>query len=116
MLCRFRSILFPSVLLCAAVFAIPLPPAFGQEGQEADHEALRRLKANFEQAVNENQLEMLKPHLGRRQSRFERALDRVRKFIRMRRLDLVEEMSGGMPIWTQPPAPPYVMDRGRRRR
>lgn len=38
--------------------APPLPP-----DEEADHEALRRLKDVYEQAVNGNQLDLLAPHL-----------------------------------------------------
>ncbi len=38
--------------------------AFGpQEEEEADHDALRQLKAVFEEAVNQNQLDLLKPYM-----------------------------------------------------
>ena len=37
--------------------------AFGPEEDEADHEALRQLKAVFEEATNNNQLDLLEPYL-----------------------------------------------------
>ena len=41
-------------------------PDFSNEADHADHEALRALKAVFERAVRENQLELLKPYLDER--------------------------------------------------
>jgi ketosteroid isomerase-like protein len=46
-----------SLLLLAAL----APP--GRADEEQDHEALRQLRAVYEQAVNENRLELLAPHL-----------------------------------------------------
>jgi ketosteroid isomerase-like protein len=37
--------------------------SFAQEDDEADHEALRELKAVFEKAASQNQLDLLRPHL-----------------------------------------------------
>jgi hypothetical protein len=48
------------------VLALGAPSLAAQEtlqDEEADHEALRRLRAVVEQAVNENRLELLRPHL-----------------------------------------------------
>jgi ketosteroid isomerase-like protein len=45
--------------------AAPGPAASGAADQEADHAALRRFKPLFEQAINENRLELMRPHLDR---------------------------------------------------
>lgn len=54
--------LFLGLLVPITAFEPPLY-AFGPEEDEADHEALRQLKAVFEDAVNNNQLDLLKPYL-----------------------------------------------------
>src|SRR5262249_36064896 len=41
----------------------PAPPPAAAAGDEAEHAALRQFKALFEKAVNENNLELMKPHL-----------------------------------------------------
>src|SRR5688572_21048855 len=50
--------------LLAALFSLATR-GFAADGDEneADHEALRRLRAVVERAVNENRLELLKPYL-----------------------------------------------------
>src|SRR5688572_3869896 len=52
------AILFGGVMQVVTVW--------GQEGadNEAEHQALRELKAVFEQAASENKLDLLKPHVG----------------------------------------------------
>ena len=50
----------PLFVLCACSWS---PASFAQEGDEADHQALRELRAVFEKAASENQLDLLKPHL-----------------------------------------------------
>lgn len=47
------------LLACLTGVAVGAP----EDPQEADHEALRQLKAVFEQAVNQNQLDLLKPYM-----------------------------------------------------
>ncbi len=42
---------------------------------------------------------------------YEDALDETREFIRGRRASVVKEMSGGMPVWTKRPNPPFVLDK-----
>ena len=55
------------LLLLTVVSAALAAPVLGQqEDDEAEHDALRELKAVFEQAVNETQLDLLKPHLDER--------------------------------------------------
>jgi ketosteroid isomerase-like protein len=51
------------VLILFFMAICPLLKADDASGTEADHEALRGLKAVFEKAVNENNLELLRPHL-----------------------------------------------------
>src|SRR5262249_52687905 len=41
----------------------PAPPPAAAAGDEAEHAALRQFKALFEKAVNENNLDLMKPHL-----------------------------------------------------
>ena len=53
-----------AVLIAIVVLVSGLPPARGQEAaDEADHDALRKLKAVFEEAAGQNKLDLLKPHL-----------------------------------------------------
>ena len=48
-----------------SVVCVSLPAATAADGAaEADHDALRKLRAVVEQAVNENRLDLLKPHLA----------------------------------------------------
>lgn len=49
---------------------------------------------------------MLEPVVPRSQLGFQSAVDRVRDWIEWRRDDVIEEMKGGMPIWTKAPKPP----------
>jgi len=51
---------------------------------------------------------MLKPRLARSQTRSFR-IESIQNFIRNRRGELMEEISGGMPIWTAKPDPPFIM-------
>ena len=51
---------------------------------------------------------MLKPHLTPSQARSFRVKD-IQNFIRTRREELTAEISGGMPIWTAKPDPPFIM-------
>lgn len=55
----FTSVL-PATLL---VFALLTRSGAAQEDGEADHQALRELKALFEKAASENKLDLLRPHL-----------------------------------------------------
>jgi ankyrin repeat protein len=52
---------------------------------------------------------MLNPHLGDSQQEHGRSLDRVRKFIRSRREEIVAEIKAGMPVWTKAPEPPPII-------
>jgi ketosteroid isomerase-like protein len=59
----------PTIAVLLAALAVSLSAAAAQRepAQEPDHEAheaLRALRAVAEQAINENQLELLKPHLA----------------------------------------------------
>jgi ketosteroid isomerase-like protein len=48
-----------------SVLCVGLPAAMAaDDAAEADHDALRKLRAVVEQAINENRLELLKPHLA----------------------------------------------------
>lgn len=58
-LCLFHICTGLGILLQTAVLS-----AAGTDAEEADHEALRDLKRIFEEAVNQNQLDLLKPHLS----------------------------------------------------
>jgi hypothetical protein len=51
---------------------------------------------------------MLKPRLAPSQTRSFRVKG-IQHFIRNRRGELMEEISGGMPIWTAKPDPPFIM-------
>lgn len=55
----------PTGFLLAVLFApwTALSLAAEDEDREADHNALRRLRAVFEEAVNRNELDLLKPYL-----------------------------------------------------
>jgi len=55
--------LIAATLALNLIAAIALPPASAQEADDADHQALRELKAVFEKAASENNLDLLKPHL-----------------------------------------------------
>lgn len=59
---RYSAALFLGLLVLITAFE-PRLYAFGPEEDEADHEALRQLKAVFEEAVNKNQMDLLKPYL-----------------------------------------------------
>src|SRR5690348_7349555 len=50
------------VLLLVAMWPA-MSLAAEEEDREADHNALRRMRAVFEEAVNKNQLDLLKPYL-----------------------------------------------------
>ena len=55
-----------NVLITALLFAVALPAAARpstQAGREPDHEALRQLKAVYEQAAREGRPDLLEPHL-----------------------------------------------------
>jgi ketosteroid isomerase-like protein len=63
---RKSRIIWLLVGLGLAAAAIPSPAAAqaaAGAGEEADHAALRQFKTLFEKAVNENQLELMRPHL-----------------------------------------------------
>ncbi|MEC7583869.1 MAG: CotH kinase family protein [Planctomycetota bacterium] len=49
---------------------------------------------------------MLEPFIPRSHLGFQSAVERVRDWIEWRREDVVEDMEGGMPIWTKAPKPP----------
>ena len=51
-------------MIAAILTAIVAGAGAAGADEEADHEALRALKAVYEQAVNEDRLELLKPHLA----------------------------------------------------
>jgi ketosteroid isomerase-like protein len=55
------------VLVCSICIAfLCAVPVFAQDdAEEAEHEALRGLKAVFEEAVNKNELDLLKPYLDK---------------------------------------------------
>lgn len=59
---RFAS----SLVICAllAQCFLVVAPARAQEDDEADHAALRKLKAVFEEAASNNDLELLRPHVA----------------------------------------------------
>ncbi|MDE0019966.1 MAG: CotH kinase family protein [Candidatus Poribacteria bacterium] len=69
--------------------------------------------------------EMIEPHLAReqrqsrneigRQASFEREVEDVRRFIRLRRDDIMEEIRDGMPIWNARLEEPFVMRSDERR-
>ncbi len=54
---RLAPLFFAVVLACAS-HAPAMTPA-----EEADHEALRKLRSAYEQAINEEKLDLLAPHL-----------------------------------------------------
>jgi len=55
---------------------------------------------------------MLKPHrYPARESQARRSTEGIRRFIRERRSDMLDEVSGSMPIWTAVPPTPYIMGR-----
>ncbi len=51
---------------------------------------------------------MLKPHLASSQTRSFQVKS-IQNFIRTRQKELTAEISGGMPIWTAKPDPPFIM-------
>lgn len=52
---------------------------------------------------------LLLPHLSTIQSNFPKKLEEVREFIRVRRTDLLAEISSGMPVWTKVPEHPPII-------
>jgi hypothetical protein len=57
------SAIFWSFWVGLAAVAAQQPPAPVNPQEEADHEALRRLKAIYEQAIREDRIDLLQPHL-----------------------------------------------------
>jgi ankyrin repeat protein/spore coat protein CotH len=60
-------------------------------------------------AESERIEEMLAPHLARAQRGTAQGMLGIRLFMRLRRQEIVAEISDGMPIWTAVPDPPFVM-------
>jgi ketosteroid isomerase-like protein len=60
-----RFIIPTTAVICGSLVAqVFISLATAQEADEADHQALRELKAVFEKAASENQLDLLRPHLN----------------------------------------------------
>lgn len=55
---------------------------------------------------------LLEPHLGRVQRRMPDWIDDLRDFIEDRPEDILDEIEGGMPVWTMKPDPPISMPGG----
>jgi ketosteroid isomerase-like protein len=53
-----------TILACLVAHAALAQPAVDDAAAEADHQALRELKAVFEQAASENNLDLLKPYVN----------------------------------------------------
>lgn len=85
-----------------------------ESGRKRYEQEIRRLLAgpwNEKTLVAEcDRLEaMLEPHVGRQQRRMPDWIDDLRDFIEDRRGDILAEIEGGMPVWTEKPAAPWVM-------
>jgi hypothetical protein len=51
------------LLIFRATAAAQQPPASASPQEEADHESLRKLRPVYEQAIRENRIELIQPHL-----------------------------------------------------
>lgn len=60
---RFGFVVSALLWMVCASAAAQQPPAPVNPQEEADHEALRRLRATYEQAIREGRVDLLQPHL-----------------------------------------------------